>query len=102
PTTTGVFGSVTGGVRQTEIEGATTFLIGARGFIGVEYFFTPKISIGGEFGYTLGFQTEGKNVVTTEQWNPSTQSVHTIKTDAYPGGTGFTSVGAGLDNLNGS
>lgn len=103
PTTSSALGGVVGnGVRQTEVKGGSTFLIGARGFIGVEYFLAPKISVGGEFGYTIGFQTEGKNVVTTEQWNPVTQSIHTIKTDVYPGGTGFTSIGASLDRLNGA
>ena len=29
--------------------------IGARGFVGVEYFVVPKISIGGEYGWGIGF-----------------------------------------------
>ena len=48
--------------------------VGVRAFIGVEYFIVPKISIGGEFGWGIGFQVmtkdkatwdaEGKNTTT--------------------------------------
>ena len=35
----------------------SSFGIGLRGFIGVEYFIVPKLSVGGEFGWGLGFMT---------------------------------------------
>ena len=39
--------------------------IGARGFVGVEYFVVPKISIGGEYGWGIGFFREfGKKTIT--------------------------------------
>lgn len=33
------------------------FGLGLRGFIGVEYFIIPKLSVGGEFGWGLGFMS---------------------------------------------
>ncbi|MEJ0030541.1 MAG: hypothetical protein WDO15_09285 [Bacteroidota bacterium] len=47
-----------GGARVTEDKQGMNFLVGARGFIGVEYFIIPKISLGGEFGYMVGWQTQ--------------------------------------------
>ena len=45
------------GNRSKGVTKASAFGIGARGFIGVEYFVLPKISIGGEFGWGIGYQT---------------------------------------------
>ena len=44
-----------GGGNTVEINGGTTFAIAARAFIGAEYFFAPKMSLGGEFGWGLAF-----------------------------------------------
>ncbi|MGV3631706.1 MAG: hypothetical protein ACO1O6_10885 [Bacteroidota bacterium] len=35
------------------------FGLGLRGFIGAEYFIIPKLSVGGEFGWGLGFMSMG-------------------------------------------
>lgn len=43
-----------------------TFGIGARAFIGVEYFILPKISLAGEFGWGLGFMVKAASVTKTE------------------------------------
>jgi len=104
PATTNFAGSnnaLTPGSRVTENKSGASFLVGARGFVGVEYFIAPKISIGGEFGYMLGFQTTGKSYLTTESWNGATNSTQKIKTDSY-NNNGLSSIGIGLDNLNGS
>ena len=37
-----------------------TLGIAARGFVGVEYFFSSKMSIGGEFGWGLGWSRTGR------------------------------------------
>lgn len=52
--------------RVTERKNGTTFSFGVRGFIGVEYFVLPKISLGGEFGWGLGLATQGKSKTTME------------------------------------
>lgn len=46
----------------------TSFGLGARAFVGVEYFILPKFSIGGEFGYGLGILSLGKTSIETEAW----------------------------------
>jgi hypothetical protein len=35
--------------------------VGVRAFIGVEYFVAPKVSIGGEFGWGVGYQLNTKD-----------------------------------------
>ncbi len=52
---------VIGMSRITERKSGATFAFGVRGFIGVEYFVLPKISIGGEFGWGLGLGMTGKS-----------------------------------------
>lgn len=91
-----------GSVRVVEEKVGMSFLVGARGFIGVEYFFAPKISIGGEFGYMLAYQTQRRNLRTTETFDTGTNSIRQTKIDEYPGGLGTQSLGIGIDNLSGS
>jgi len=57
------------GGRVTERKSGMTFNFGVRGFIGAEYFLFPKISIGGEFGWGIGFAMQGKSKVTSENVN---------------------------------
>ena len=40
--------------------GGSTYGIMAGGFIGIEYFFAPRMALAGEFGYDLMFYTQGK------------------------------------------
>ncbi len=74
------------------------FGLGVRAFVGVEYFFAPKISLGGEFGWGIGFLTQGKGSVETEVWDVATTAVKTITTD-IAGGSKFR---VDTDNLSGS
>lgn len=59
----GAFGKMS---RITERNNGALFSFGVRGFIGVEYFLLPKISLGGEFGWGLGFVTGGKTTTVYE------------------------------------
>jgi hypothetical protein len=61
----GVPGMV-GSARITERKNGSVFSFGLRGFIGVEYFFLPKMSMGGEFGWGLGLSSGGKTTTTYE------------------------------------
>ena len=90
-----------GSVRVIDNKSGMNFLVGARGFIGVEYFFAPKMSIGGEFGYMIAYQTQRRALTTTETYDFSTNSVRETKEDSYIN-NGTTTLGIGLDNLNGS
>lgn len=47
------------GIRTTKVDDGSTFGLTLRGFVGLEYFFAPKLAIGGEFGWGLGFQSRG-------------------------------------------
>lgn len=55
--------------RTLEISQNLSFSIGFRGFIGVEYFFAPKISVTGEFGWGPQLVLNGKNVDESETWD---------------------------------
>jgi len=88
--------------RKTTEKIGSKFMFGVRGFIGVEYFFAPKMSIGGEFGYTFGITTAGKGSVTTEAYDATSTSARTITSQAYDANYNRTYTGIGLDNLNGS
>src|SRR5690606_23491952 len=88
-------------VRVTEDKSGSNFLAGVRGFVGIEYFFAPKISIGGEFGYMAGFQTQRRGTVTAEIWDGDAVATRKIKIDDYNNGV-VTSMGIVLDTLNDS
>jgi len=82
------------GYRPLEVKSGTTFGLGVRGFAGVEYFFAPKISLGGEFGWSIGFGTDGKSTGKTELVDGTTEdseggsdSMFRIDTDNMIGGT---------------
>lgn len=49
-----------------EEKDGSTFGLGVRAFVGAEYFVLPKISIGGEFGWGLGFSSTGASEVTKQ------------------------------------
>jgi len=57
--------------RPTECKEGAIFGLGVRAFVGVEYFFAPCMSLGGEFGWGLGFYTQGKGKETYESWDGS-------------------------------
>lgn len=63
-TVSGIAG-VIGDARLLERKSGMNFNFGVRGFIGAEYFVLPKMSIGGEFGWGIGFNMNGQN---TEKW----------------------------------
>jgi len=54
--------------RPIFAKNAPLYAIGARGFIGAEYFFTPKISIGGELAAALQIGRSGSAKVKTESY----------------------------------
>ncbi|MCC6370080.1 MAG: hypothetical protein IT236_03640 [Bacteroidia bacterium] len=58
-------GSIGSG-RVLERKNGSSFSFGLRGFVGVEYFIWPKISLGGEFGWGLGITSLGKSTTTIE------------------------------------
>ncbi len=62
------------------------FGAGVRAFIGAEYFIAPKISIGGEFGWGIGYMTGGKTVTTVESIDNTSQAKSDVTKTEKNGG----------------
>ena len=64
------------------------------GFVGVEFFFAPKMSIGGEFNLTFVFRPEMQTELTTEEWNVGAGKLteQTTRYDSWPNGNLATSI----------
>jgi len=91
PTRTNFNSNVFGGsTYDTNNSTEAVFGIGLNCFVGVEYFFAPKISIGGEFGWGVGINqaasSAGKSQSTYQYWDSAKSSVQS-KTDIISGGT---------------
>ncbi len=63
--------------RILEWKSGGTFGIGVRAFAGVEYFIVPKISIGAEFGWGVGYTMTGASSMKTESVGGAPASVGT-------------------------
>jgi hypothetical protein len=101
PTSTTDFASGTAapqGERTSFINNGSSFGMGIRPFIGVEYFFAPKISIGGEFGWNLMYNVTFDGESTTERFDVPTESVIRRNTPVS-GNNGFN---LNTDNFNGA
>jgi hypothetical protein len=87
--------------RVTSTKDGFQFGIGANVFLGVEYFFAPKMSLGGEFSWGFLFSTTGQSTTEGER----------IKTNTTPDGSTYHTVSSyeekaagssffGIDNSN--
>ena len=78
-------GTLNGLPRETKNTPGSTFGVGLVGFIGFEYFFAPKISIGGEYTWGLGFQSTSQGTYSREEINPKTglDQTDTYNTSSY-------------------
>jgi hypothetical protein len=75
--------------------------LGFRGFVGVEYFVLPKISIGAEFGWGLGIVTTPRGKVETEYWGiepGSTATTPGVYTTEKPGNESSREINFAVDN----
>lgn len=91
-----VSGSGATASRVTDYKSGTTMQFGLRGFVGVEYFVLPKMSLGGEFGWGLGWTHQGAGQTITE--SPNTAFTGAQTTTAKTGTSG--SLAIGTDNNN--
>lgn len=83
--------------RPIENKNGSSFAFGVRGFLGVEYFLAPKISIGGEIGYSVGAQTNSrKTTYVEERFNPETLKAERVVTKSSRN-SGLSYTGMGLD-----
>ena len=56
------------GVGKIEEKSGMTFGLGLRGFMGVEYFVLPRISIGAEYGWAFLYKLQGAGSSKTTDW----------------------------------
>jgi hypothetical protein len=54
--------------RTLEVKSGNTFTLGLQGFIGVEWFFAPKVSLGAEYTWGLRMNATGEGETTTSTW----------------------------------
>lgn len=66
---------------------------GVRGFIGAEYFVLPKISVGGEFGWGLGFHSTGASSITTSNGDGTSTTANGEKESGFGIDTDNSSMG---------
>lgn len=85
--------------RELERNNGTLFFTGVRGFIGVEYFIAPKISLGGEVGYSFGILSQGDGFVVNETFDNGNLEAVKVETKIKRG-AGISSTGFGVDNAN--
>ncbi len=80
PSTTDFGSNITTNGRLTQQLSGRTLGFGLDGFVGVEYFFAPKISIGGEFTWGFDFHNTKDGVSTEESWDFTNNVLKTTNT----------------------
>ena len=75
--------------RSLKSKDGLTLGLGARGFLGAEYFFAPKMSVGAEFGYGLSVYSQGAGSTTKETWSAANGAGET-ETDGTARSMGFS------------
>jgi hypothetical protein len=91
------------GARLTNTYGTRTLNLGLRGFVGVEYFVAPKISLGTEFGWGMYYNqnvTAGQN--TYEYYEMSTGNVIIDEVNAMNSRSSDNRFSTGVDNFDAS
>jgi hypothetical protein len=74
PPANGVYSSTSTLTRITEKKQGTTVGVGARGFVGVEYFIFPKISLAAELGWGFAFKNTNDGYSTQQSWDIANNS----------------------------
>lgn len=85
--------------RPLKSKGGLSLGLGVGGFAGVEYFFTPQISLGGEVGLNLTYATAGQSETTTEYFNTGTGQVEEITKRSGNPGKEFTFATKGSGSI---
>lgn len=95
--TTDTYGNA---ARVTTYKSGVNFEIGARAFVGAEYFIAPKISLAGEFGWGVGVGIQGKSRTTIESVDSGANTQSGAPTIGTQELTGSNSSGFYLDTDN--
>jgi len=67
--------------RTISDKSGSTFGFMLRGFVGIEYFFAAKASLGAEFGWGPALQTKGRGEVKSESWTGNGVNDSVTETD---------------------
>jgi len=76
------------GSQLVEQKTGSTFGLIVAGFAGVEYFFAPKMSVGGEYGFGIAFNSTGNGSTTTDVFDAESVEVETGGGSAFGLDTG--------------
>ena len=76
------------GYRVNNVTLGNTIGGGLRGFIGADFFFAPKISIGGEFNWGVQYTKTGEGYGITENWDAPSGTINEDKVKV-DGGSDF-------------
>jgi len=79
----GLWGAGSEQHRTLEINKGNTFGGGVGGFVGVEYFFTPMISVGCEFNLTFIYSATQQSEKATEYWDTATNRLQNRHSRSY-------------------
>lgn len=74
--------------RITEQKNGSTFGLGLQAFAGIEWFFAPKMSLGGEYTWGLMLSSTGFGETTYEDWDFAAGTNGAIRTWTIEGPTG--------------
>lgn len=90
------------GPRDTETKNGSTFMLGLQGFIGVEWFFAPKVSLGAEYTWGLAMNSTGEGETTREQWAtlPGATANTLVSTTTKTGKTSSFGLDTGISGAN--
>jgi hypothetical protein len=87
--------------RTLSTKAGSSFGFGVRGFVGVEYFVAPKLSIGGEFGWGLTYVTTSEGEVVKEYYgNDGVATANSVFTRTTTTGKS-SAFNLNTDNLGG-
>ena len=86
------------GYRITSDHTSGTFTCGARAFAGIEIFFCPKMSIGGEFNWGFEYKNFSKETTTWEYYNTVLNEIKSGTIESKHD----RSLNIGLDNVGGN
>jgi len=85
------------GAGVTDNKAGSTLGVSLNGFIGAEYFIAPKISVGAEYWWGIGFSSTGEGSMKTETWDASSSAATT--TTVKTGGAGSFNLGNSVGML---
>ena len=86
------------GERPVSITPGSMFGVGVRPFVGIEFFFAPKISLGAEFGWNIMYTRTADGNQVNEYYLPATEEVRLREVQL----SGQNRFATGIDNFNGA